>query len=227
MPGRRDQVGQIRPRRVGPTEVVDDQLEPSMAFRDRADDLEKTRPEEGNGELRTLGGCPQPVEAPIGEPRLLMRAQEREAKPPHPRPAFHVRDVGAALRLIEGKIAEDGEPIGMGLGGLDGEGVGVGIPSRRMDEGRVHAAFVHLPERVGRGVVGDLAMVGEVRGLVVLPEVDLRVDDEHGAPQAFGFQSLKRSRRTFLSNLPTEVLGTASMKRTSSGSHHLATSGLR
>src|SRR6266852_8082233 len=31
------------------------------------------------------------------------------------------------------------------------------------------------------------------------------------------------ARRTFLSNLPTEVLGTSSMNRTSSGSHHLAT----
>src|SRR4030095_8737955 len=45
--------------------------------------------------------------------------------------------------------------------------------------------------------------------------------------QARGFQVLKRSRRTFLSNLPTLVLGTASMKTTSSGSHHLATRGFR
>src|SRR5437868_653925 len=31
------------------------------------------------------------------------------------------------------------------------------------------------------------------------------------------------ARSTFLSNFPTEVLGTSSMNRTSSGSHHLAT----
>src|SRR5207244_11337258 len=31
------------------------------------------------------------------------------------------------------------------------------------------------------------------------------------------------ARSTFLSNLPTDVFGTSSMKRTSSGSHHLAT----
>jgi len=42
-----------------------------------------------------------------------------------------------------------------------------------------------------------------------------------------GFQSLNFSRSTFLSNLPTEVLGTASMNCTSSGSHHLATRGVR
>src|SRR6266498_1630474 len=42
-----------------------------------------------------------------------------------------------------------------------------------------------------------------------------------------GFQLLNRSRSTFLSNLPTLVFGTASMKMTSSGSHHLATRGVR
>src|SRR5438477_7452721 len=35
------------------------------------------------------------------------------------------------------------------------------------------------------------------------------------------------ARNTFLSNLPTEVLGTSSMNRISSGSHHLATLSLR
>src|SRR5205807_8212311 len=35
------------------------------------------------------------------------------------------------------------------------------------------------------------------------------------------------ARSTFLSNFPTEVLGTSSMNRTSSGSHHLATLSLR
>src|SRR5207249_4509077 len=35
------------------------------------------------------------------------------------------------------------------------------------------------------------------------------------------------ARRTFLSNLPTDVFGTSSMKRTSSGTHHLATFSFR
>src|SRR5207302_7504733 len=37
----------------------------------------------------------------------------------------------------------------------------------------------------------------------------------------------KRSLRVFLENLPTEVFGTSSMNTTSSGSHHLATRGVR
>src|ERR1700674_3001382 len=41
------------------------------------------------------------------------------------------------------------------------------------------------------------------------------------------FSGTALARSTFLSNLPTEVLGTSSMNRTSSGSHHLATLSLR
>src|SRR5262249_31461085 len=55
-------------------------------------------------------------------------------------------------------------------------------PARRMDKGRVHPARIHLAKRILRGVVGDLAVVGETRRLVVLPQMDLRVDDQHGAP---------------------------------------------
>ncbi len=58
-----------------------------------------------------------------------------------------------------------------------------------------------------------------------------QITDERGRGQAVAAGaatsgrtwSLKRSRRIFLSNLPTDVLGTSSMKTTSSGSHHLAT----
>src|SRR2546430_6249585 len=45
--------------------------------------------------------------------------------------------------------------------------------------------------------------------------------------QPFGVQPLKRSRRTFLSNFPTLVFGTASIRTTSSGSAHFASLGRR
>src|SRR5262245_4895560 len=61
---------------------------------------------------------------------------------------------------------------------LDRERVGVGIPPGRMDDRRVHAALVHLLQHVGGGEVDHLAMV-RVRRLVVPPDVDLRVDDQH------------------------------------------------
>src|SRR5207344_3391185 len=58
--------------------------------------------------------------------------------------------------------------------------VGIGIPPRRMDQCRVDPAFVHLLQHVGRREVGDLAVI-HIRRLVVLPDVDLCVDDQHEA----------------------------------------------
>src|SRR5467141_3923055 len=54
---------------------------------------------------------------------------------------------------------------------------------------------------------------------------DLRVVRHHFLPAgaALSLIGTALARSTFLSNLPTEVLGTSSMNLTSSGSHHLAT----
>ncbi len=49
----------------------------------------------------------------------------------------------------------------------------------------------------------------------------------HSEGTAVGSRRAASSRNTFLSNFPTLVLGISSTKRTSSGSHHLATSGWR
>src|SRR5204863_7428747 len=49
---------------------------------------------------------------------------------------------------------------------------------------------------------------------------EMQIRDEGGRHAA---GSAKRARRTFLSNFPTEVLGTSSMNSTRSGSHHFAT----
>jgi len=50
MLGRGYEIGQIRPGGVGTAEVIDDQLESSMALRDGADDLEEAGAEQGDGE---------------------------------------------------------------------------------------------------------------------------------------------------------------------------------
>jgi hypothetical protein len=42
----------------------------------------------------------------------------------------------------------------------------------------IDTARVHLAERVGLGVGGDLAVPG-TRGVTSVPEVDLGVDDQH------------------------------------------------
>ena len=150
-----------------------------MALRDRADGLQQARPEQRDGKPRALGRGPQPVEASVGEPRLLMRLQEREAETEHARPALQAVDRRAALGLVEREVAEDGETVGVPARRLDRQCVGIRVPPGRMDHGRVDAALVHLLQHVVGREVRDLTVV-RVGGLVVLPDVDLRIDDEHG-----------------------------------------------
>ena len=107
-----------------------------------------------------------------------MRLQQREAQPKHPRPAFDAVHHGPAFRSVEREISEDGEPIGVLARRLHGERVGIGIPAGWMDESGVDPPFIHFLQHVGRRVVGHLTMVGVGR-LVVLPNVDLSVDDQH------------------------------------------------
>ena len=67
-----------------------------------------------------------------------------------------------------------------------------------------------------------------LRALSRRPELRRRACDawRDEVPQFAGY-SANRVRRSFFENLPTLVLGTSSMNSTCSGSHHLATSGLR
>src|SRR5207245_7867069 len=95
------------PRRVGAPEVIDDQLEPGMALSGPADHLQEPGAQERDRHARALGRGPEPVEASVGEPRLLMRLQEREAKPEHAWPGLQHVDRRAAFRLVERKVAED------------------------------------------------------------------------------------------------------------------------
>jgi hypothetical protein len=47
------------------------------------------------------------------------------------------------------------------------------------DAGGSHAGFVHLFQQIVLGEGGDLTVIG-VRGLAAAPDVDLRIDDQHG-----------------------------------------------
>src|SRR5262249_36933136 len=89
-------------------------------------------------------------------------------------------DQRATLGLVEGEVAEDREPVGMRAHGLDAELVRVRIPGRvRRENGRIDAAGVHLLQRVFLQVGGDLP-VPRAGGVARVPEMNLRVDDQHG-----------------------------------------------
>ena len=90
-----------------------------------------------------------------------------------------------------------------------------------------HRPLAQLEHVAEQNQVVDALQRGEERrshlgaaqqvGALDLAEVEVR--DEGGGHAG----SANRARRAFLSNLPTDVLGTSSMNSTRSGSHHLAT----
>ena len=135
--------------------------------------------EQRQGQPGALGRRPQPVDRAVGRPGLLMRLHEDEAQAEHPRPLLPAVDQRAALGRRAGSCR--GSP-----GGRD-----AGAPPRpparwssdprrrRMDHRRVDAGFVHLLQQIVLGEGGDLTVI-RVRGLAVAPDVDLRVDDQHG-----------------------------------------------
>src|SRR4029453_1615913 len=125
-----------------------------------------------------LGGGPQPIERPVGQPgshRLLKKAI---AQAQHARLAAPLLDEGALVRRIQRKGAEDGEAAGKVAHGLEGHLGRLGIPARRMDHGGVDTALVHQTEGLLGGERGDLAM-GHVAGQPAAPEMDLSIHEAH------------------------------------------------
>src|SRR5262249_56004621 len=87
---------------------------------------------------------------------------------------------GAALGVVEGEVAEDREPVGMRAHGLDAKLVRVRIPRRvRREDGGIDTAGVHLLQGIFFQIAGDLP-VPRARGIARVPEMNLRVDDQHG-----------------------------------------------
>jgi hypothetical protein len=127
---------------------------------------------------RSAAGHSQ-VDGAVRQPRALLRRGEREAQAEHPRALLPRVNERATLRLVNGKVAEDDEPIRMLPRGLDGQLVRIRIPRRMRREHRgIDTAGIHLAERVGLGVRGDLTVPGS-RGVPSVPQVDLGVDDQH------------------------------------------------
>src|SRR5262249_29478687 len=127
-----------------------------------------------------LGGGPQPVDGAVRRPLLLLRPDEREAAAEHARALLPRLDQRAALLLVEGEVAEDREPVGVRTRGLHAELVRVRSPRRVWrEDGRIDTAGVHLLQGIGLEIGGDLP-VPRAGGVARIPEMNLRVDDQHG-----------------------------------------------
>src|SRR2546428_7633831 len=108
-----------------------------------------------------------------------MRLIEREAEAEHPRPLLPTVDQRAVLWAIEGKVPQYGEPVGVLAGRLDRQFVGIGVPSRRMDDGGVNARFIHLLQQIVLGE-GRYLSVGRIGRQTAAPDMDLCVNSQHG-----------------------------------------------
>ena len=77
-------------------------------------------------------------------------------------------------------MPQDREPVRVAASRLDRDLDIVGIPSGRMEHGRVDPTLAHLLQAILGAVAGDLPVLPGRRAL--RPDMDLRVDDQHGGP---------------------------------------------
>jgi hypothetical protein len=158
--------------------VIDDQLETCIALSYLPHDGQEIRGGQRHGYTGTLGFRPEPIYRAVGWPSALMRLEEGEAQTEHARLLFPTVDEGAALGAIEGEISQDRQAIRVLAGGLNCECVGIGVPSGRMNDRRIHAGFIHLAQQIVLREAGDLAM-GRIGGQTLSPDMDLGVYNQH------------------------------------------------
>src|SRR5437870_13419056 len=181
----REHVRQIRPTltraRVTPraTEVIEDQLEVWVPLGNLGDLRQKVRRHHRDRQAGPLRRRPQPVDGAVRRPLALLRPDESEAAAEHSRALLPRVDQRAALRLVEGEVAEDREPVGMRAHGLYAEPDRVRIPRRvRREDGGIDAARAHLLQGIFLELGRDQP-VPRAGGLARIPEMNLSVDEQH------------------------------------------------
>ena len=142
--------------------------------------------------IRTMRGIPLSAAGQnqfggtAGEPGLVHVGVKREPHAEHARLLPPVGDESAALRPVQREAPHHGEPVGVPARGLESEVIPLALPGRRDDHDAAHAGRVHFLQQHVRGDrIRRLPLVGSVRGPgtlrgVCVPDVHLRVGDEHG-----------------------------------------------
>src|SRR5713101_6235530 len=100
-----------------------------MTLRHFADDRQKVSREQRDWQACLLGGRPQPVHCAVGPPGALVGLEQGKAEADHAWAVFPTIWQGATFGTIEWEVAEDGEPVRVLAGGLDGDVVAIGIPA--------------------------------------------------------------------------------------------------
>src|ERR1043166_4808215 len=99
-----------------------------MALGDLAERRQPVAREQRERHLRLLGGRPEPVEGTVGRPGAVVWLVEIEARAEHAGTLFQLRDQRAAVRPVDGRIAEDREAPRMCFHGLNSLLGGAPIP---------------------------------------------------------------------------------------------------
>ena len=162
-----------------------------MALGNRSEQRRLTVGEKHDGNARFLGGGPEPVRGPVGEPAGLL-ACDVEPYADDAGLLFPTRKASRGLRIVQRNTAHDCEAPGIAPYCLLRIVEPGPFKRRRDDDDAIHARFVHHRhqaldgERFGqlRRGARHPGAIGRVR----FPEVDLRIDDQ---PPARG---LRRGR---------------------------------
>src|SRR6202011_6077781 len=134
---------------------------------------------------------------PVGHPLPLVPLVEIEAQSDHARSLLALGDEVAAVRVVEIKPAHDAEARGIFPHRFDRQLVRIRVPQHRVDQRAVDTGFIHRGDRL-LCRVRLLAVLRRWRALV--PEMDLRVDDQHLAypfdPKIFSRPRIRRSLKS-------------------------------
>src|SRR5712691_10028035 len=149
-----------------------------MPLGDRAEGCHVAARQQPDRQPLLLAGGPEPGERAVGPPGLLVRLVEGKAEAEHARPLPPILDDVEPVRRRQIEIPEDAELVGMRFDRFDRQRVHrLAERAGRMEHRGIDPGLCHLLQRIFFRIGRDLPVMR--RHLGVLPDVDLRIDDQH------------------------------------------------
>ena len=158
--------------------MVNDQLQVGMFLCDGRDHRHVIGSHQRHGDTGLFGFRPDPVHGAVGRPGGLVGLGEAEPESEHAGLLQPAVDLRFCLRLVHRNLPQDGKPVGVSFRRIQGQTVRVRVPTWRVNYGRIDAGLIHFAQQVIGQEIGDLP-VARIGRDVPLPEVHLRVNDQH------------------------------------------------
>ena len=174
------------------TQVIDRQSKSRVALGNAAEFSQRIRRQDRDGNAVFFSLRPKPVEGTFGQPLARRIAQEPIPQTEHTRLLSPARDACTRVRLIERHRTHDREPAWIIPHRRKSHVGRAWIPTWRMNDGGIDAAFVHQDNGLLRGEVRDLPM-RQVAWQAGSPQVNLGVDDLHRKSPIFACRRCRGS----------------------------------